>query len=107
MKFLIGDNKRTNNNCNKSLHTVAVKIVQPPVEKKLFLLQLRNESLCRFPTYLLLKLVTLSVLVFSFRPKSSVVQVLLTEKKEYIEFFTRQNSTTTLIFLYKYRDEED
>ena len=79
-----------------TVYTVAVKIVQPPVEKELFLLQLRNESLCRFPTYLLLKLVTLSVLVFSFRPKSSVVQVLLTEKKEYIEFFTRQNSTTNL-----------
>ena len=53
----------------KLTHTVAVKIVQPPVEKKLFLLQLRNESHCRFPTYLLLKLITLSVLVFSFRPK--------------------------------------
>ena len=76
---------------------MAVKIAQPPVEKRLFLLQLRNESHCRFPTYLLLKLITLSVLVLSFRPKSSIVQVLLKEKKEYIEFFTRQNSTTNLV----------
>ena len=90
-----------------SVDTVAVKIVQPPVENKLFLLQPRNGSHCRFPTYLLLKLVFLRVLVFSFIPKSSVVQVLLKEKKEYIEFFTRQNSTTTRIFLYKYRDEKD
>ena len=67
-------------------HTVAVKIVQPLVEEKLFLLQLRNESHCRFPSYLLLKLVILSVLVFSFRPKSSVVQVLLKEKKNTSNF---------------------
>ena len=81
------------------LYTVTVKIVQPPVKKELFLLQLRNESHCRFPTYLLLKLITPSVLVLSFRPKSSVVQILSKEKEEYIEFFTRQNSTTTRIFL--------
>ena len=73
---------------------MAVKIIQPPVKKILFLLQPRNESHCRFPTYLLLKLVTLSVLVLSFRPKSSVVQVLL-KKKIYIEFFTHQNCPTT------------
>ena len=60
---------------------VPVKIVQPPVEKQLFLLQLRNESHCRSPTYLLLKLITMSVLVLSFRPKSNVVQVLLKEKR--------------------------
>ena len=57
--------------------TVTIKIVQPPVEKKLFLLQLRNESHCRFSAYLLLKLITLSVLMLSFRSKTSVVQVLL------------------------------
>ena len=68
------------------IHTVAVKIVQLSVEKKLFLLQLRNESHCRFPTYLLLKLITLSVLVLSFIPKSSVVQVLLKEKKNTSNF---------------------
>ena len=68
------------------LHKVAVKIVQPPAEKKLFLLLLRNESHCRFPTYLLLKLITLSMLVLSFRPKSSVVQVLLKEKKNTSNF---------------------
>ena len=88
-------------------YTVAVKIVQPPVDKKLFLLQLRNESHCRFPTRLLLKLITLSVLVLSFRPTSSPVQVLLKEKKEYIEFFTRQNCPITCTFLYKYGDEKD
>ena len=60
---------------------VAVKIVQPPVEKKLFLLQLRSKSHCRSPTYLLLKFITMSVLVLSFRPKSNVVQVLLKEKR--------------------------
>ena len=65
---------------------MASKIVQPSVEKKFFLLQLRNESHCRFPTYLLLKLITLSVLVLSFRPKSSVVQVLLKEKKNTSNF---------------------
>ena len=63
-----------------------VKIVQAPVEKQLFLLQLRNENHCRFPTYLLLELVTLNVLVFSFRAKSSVVQVLLKEKKNTSNF---------------------
>ena len=66
--------------------TLAVKIVQPPVEKKLFLLQLRNESHCRFPTQLLLKIVTLSVLVLSFTPNSSVAQVLLKEKKNTSNF---------------------
>ena len=65
---------------------MAIKIVQPPFEKKLFLLQLRNESHCRLPTYLLLKLVIVSVLVFSFRPKSSVVQVLLKQKKNTSNF---------------------
>ena len=78
-------------------YTVAVKIVQPPVEKKLFLLQLRNESDCRFPTYLLLKLISLTVLVLSFRPKTSIVQVLLKKKEEYIEFFTRQICPTNLV----------
>ena len=68
------------------VYTLAVKIVQSPVEKNLFLLQLRNESHCRFPTYLLLKLVSVSVLVFSFRFKSSVVQVLLKEKKNTSSF---------------------
>ena len=53
-----------------------------------------------------MKFVTLSVLVLSFRPMSSVVQVLLKEKK-YIEFFMRQNCTTTGIYLYKYGDEKD
>ena len=66
--------------CRKSGHP------QPPLEKKLFLLQLRNESHCRLPTYLLLKLVALSVLVLSFRPKSIVVQVLLKEKKNISHF---------------------
>ena len=68
------------------IYTVAVKIPQPPVEKKLFLLQLRNESHCRFPTYLLSKILSLSVLVLSFKPKSSVVQVLLKEKKNTSNF---------------------
>ena len=97
------------------IYAVAVKIVRPPVGKRLFLLQLRNESHCRFPTfrkrpqksykkkknriymdvtnsilrnkkkkfptYLLLKLIILSVPVLSFRPNSIVVQVLLKEKK--------------------------
>ena len=65
---------------------MTVKLFQPLVEKTLFLLQLRNESHCRFPTYLLLKLITLSAFVFSFRPKSSVVQVLLKEKKNTSNF---------------------
>ena len=67
-------------------YTMAVKTVQAPVEKNLFLFQLRNESHCRFPTYLLLKLITQSVLVLSFTPKSSVVQVLLKEKKNTSNF---------------------
>ena len=75
-----------NNESIQQQHTVAVKIVQPLVEKKLFLLQLRNESHCKFPTYLLLKLITLSVLVLSFRLKSSVVQVLLKEEKNTSNF---------------------
>ena len=65
---------------------MAVKIVQPSVEKILFL-QLRNESHCRFPTYLLLKLITVSVFVLSFRAKSSVLQVLLKEKKRIHRIF--------------------
>ena len=67
-------------------YTVAVKTVQAPVEKNLFLLQLRNESHCRFPTYFLLKLITLSVLVLSFTPKSSVVEILLKEQKDTSNF---------------------
>ena len=86
------------------IYRVAIKIVPPSVEKILLLLQLRNESDCRFPTQRLLKLVTVSVLVLNFRPKSNVVQVLL---KKYVEFFTLQNCTTICMYLYKYGDEKD
>ena len=50
-------------------------------------------------------LITLSVLVLSFRPKFSVVRVLLREKKN-IEFFTRQNCQTNLVKEYLQRKEK-
>ena len=87
---------------------MAVKIVQPPVEKKLLLLQIRNESGCRFPAQSLLKLVNLSVPVLSFRPKSTVVQVVLKEKIIH-RIFHRSKSYNHFVYTcnYKYGDEKD
>ena len=82
---------------------MAVKIVQSSVKNKLFLVQLRHESDCRFATKPLLKLVVFSVLVLSFTPESNVVQVLLKEHKKYIEFFTSQNCPSNRVREYLQR----